>query len=343
MKALVLTEYKKMIYTDVERPQPTPDEVLIRIKSCGICGSDIHGYDGSTGRRRPPVIMGHEASGVIEELGENVTGWKIGDRVTFDSTIYCNECESCRRGYVNLCENRKVIGVSCEDYRRDGAFAEYIAVPQHILYKLPDNVTFDQAAMIEPLSIAFHAANQALHPIGATAAVVGAGKIGMLLIQTLRIFGFGTVIAVKNAPDNTDFIKELGADICLSTQTDDVRKIVHDITNGKGVDYVFEAAGNEKAINLSIEICKRNGDIILIGNSSPKVSVPLQAIVTGQLHITGSCASSGEYAACLDMISRKLIDVDKLIGTRAQLSEGAYWFEKLYSEHGINLKVILNP
>ena len=123
MKALVLTEYKKLEYTDVPDPEIGPDEVLIRVKSCGICGSDVHGYDGSTGRRRPPVIMGHEASGIIERIGESVKGWQPGDRVTFDSTIYCNECESCRRGYVNLCSNRKVVGVSCEDYRQDGAFA----------------------------------------------------------------------------------------------------------------------------------------------------------------------------------------------------------------------------
>lgn len=343
MKALVLSEYKKIDFTEVPKPQIGSNEVLIRVKACGICGSDVHGYDGSTGRRRPPVIMGHEASGVIEETGPDVKGWFPGDRVTFDSTIYCNECEHCRHGEVNLCDDRRVIGVSCEDYRRDGAFAEYIAVPQHILYKLPDNVTFDQAAMIEPLSIAFHAANLAQHPIGASAAVVGTGKIGMLLIQTLRMFGFGMIAAIKYSSSNRQFIKDLGADFCLSTAEDDIKTEVRNLTNGKGFDYVFEAAGNEKTINMSIDICKRNGDIILIGNSSPLVSVPLQAIVTKQLHITGSCASSGEYAACLDMIARRLIDVDKLIGTRAPLSEGAYWFDKLYSERGNNLKVILNP
>ncbi len=343
MKALVLKEYKNLVYTEVPKPQIESNEVLIRVKSCGICGSDIHGYDGSTGRRRPPVIMGHEASGIIEAAGPDVKDWFPGDRVTFDSTIYCNECESCRRGDVNLCDNRRVIGVSCEDYRRDGAFAEYIAVPQHILYKLPDNVSFDQAAMIEPLSIAFHAANLAQHPIGASAAIVGTGKIGMLLIQTLRMFGFGTIAAIKNSPSNREFIEGLGADLCLSSEEDDIRSEVSRLTYGKGFDYVFEAAGNENTIRMSIDICKRNGEIILIGNSSPQVSVPLQAIVTKQLHISGSCASAGEYAACLDMIARKQIDVDKLIGTRAPLSEGAYWFEKLYSEHGNNLKVILNP
>lgn len=343
MKALVLTEYKKMIFTDTDRPDPEPNEVLIRVKSCGICGSDIHGYDGSTGRRQPPLIMGHEASGIIEQVGSAVTDWKPSDRVTFDSTIYCNECESCRHGKVNLCSNRRVIGVSCDDYRRDGAFAEYITVPQHILYKLPDNVTYDQAAMIEPLSVAFHAANQALHPIGASAAVVGAGKIGSLLIQTLRMFGFGTIIAIKENSIQKELIKEIGADYCLCADTDDIIKSVKEITGNKGVDYVFEAAGNETTVCMSIDICKMDGNIILIGNSSPRVSVPLQTIVTRQLHISGSCASSGEYDKCLDMISRGLIDVDKLIGTRAPLSEGPALFEKLYNNHDDNLKVILNP
>ena len=343
MKALVLTDYKKMIYTDVPTPELAADEVLIRVKSCGICGSDVHGYDGSTGRRRPPVIMGHEASGIIESAGRNVTGWKPGDRVTFDSTIYCNECESCRKGFINLCDNRKVIGVSCEDYRRDGAFAEYISIPQHILYKLPDAVTFDQAAMIEPLSVAFHAANLAPHPIGATAAVVGTGKIGLLLIQALRMYGFGTIIAVKRSENQKELIKQSGADHCICTDKEDAVICINNITGGLGVDYVFEAAGSETTINLAISICKRNGTIILIGNSSPQVKVPLQAIVTRQLHIVGSCASSGEYPACLDAIARGQITVDAFIGHRAPLSDGADWFDYLYKNREDNLKVILNP
>ena len=342
MKALVLTDYKKMEIKDVAKPTITSDEVLIRVKSCGICGSDIHGYDGSTGRRRPPVIMGHEASGVIEQVGDAVSGWSCGDRVTFDSTIYCNECDSCRKGYVNLCSNRRVIGVSCEDYRQDGAFAEYIAVPAHILYRIPDNVSFDQAAMIEPLSIAFHAANLAPHPIGATAAVVGTGKIGMLLIQTLRMYGFGTIIAIKHSENQKEIIYQSGADHCICTANEDAVSQINRITDGHGVDCVFEAAGNEKTINLCIDICKRNGQIVLVGNSSPKVTVPLQAIVTKQLHICGSCASSGEYPACLDAISRKLINTDILIGGTAPLEDGPQWFDKLYTEHGNNLKVILH-
>ena len=160
MKALVMHEYGKLSYEDVAKPTPGKGKVLIRLKACSVCGSDVHGLDGSTGRRRPPVIMGHEASGIIEELGEGVSNYKVGDRVTFDSTIYCNECDMCRAGKVNLCRSRRVRGVSCEEYNQPGCFAEYVVVPDYILYPIPDNVTYVQAAMIEPLSVAYHAATR---------------------------------------------------------------------------------------------------------------------------------------------------------------------------------------
>src|SRR5208283_2297898 len=132
MKALTLREYKKFSYEDVAVPEVGPDDVLVAVRACGICGSDVHGMDGSTGRRRPPIIMGHEAAGVIAKAGPGVAGWKAGDRVTFDSTIYCGRCEFCRRGQINLCNQRRVLGVSCEEYSQNGAFAEYVAVPQHV-------------------------------------------------------------------------------------------------------------------------------------------------------------------------------------------------------------------
>src|ERR1039458_7640859 len=134
MKALVLKAYKQFAYEDVSDPEPGPDEVLVAVKACGICGSDVHGMDGSTGRRRPPIIMGHEAAGVIAEVGAKVHGWTAGQRVTFDSTIYCGTCEYCKRGQVNLCNHRRVLGVSCEDYSQNGAFAEFVAVPKQVIY-----------------------------------------------------------------------------------------------------------------------------------------------------------------------------------------------------------------
>ena len=138
-------------------PIPAPDEVLVRVKACGICGSDVHGYDGSSGRRIPPIVMGHEAAGVVAATGSDVSGIREGDRVTFDSTIYCGSCEYCRRGEVNLCDRRQVLGVSTPEYRRAGAFAEYVLVPRRIMHRLPDNISFAEAAMVEPLAVAVHA------------------------------------------------------------------------------------------------------------------------------------------------------------------------------------------
>src|SRR5213593_1762820 len=139
MKGLLLKQYMELEVADLPKPEIGPADVLVRVKACGICGSDVHGFDGSTGRRIPPLVMGHEAAGIVAAVGANANGFRQGDRVTFDSTVSCGRCFYCCRGEVNLCVNRQVLGVSCGDYRRHGAFAEYIAVPQNIVYRLPES------------------------------------------------------------------------------------------------------------------------------------------------------------------------------------------------------------
>ena len=148
MKALVLEAYNELVYKEMPEPVIGENEVLVEVKACGICGSDIHGMDGSTGRRIPPLIMGHEASGRIVSMGGNVSKWKIGERVTFDSTIYQTDDWYTKKGHYNLSDNRMVLGVSPGDYKKHGAFAEFVSIPQHILYRLPENVTFEQAVMV---------------------------------------------------------------------------------------------------------------------------------------------------------------------------------------------------
>src|SRR5690554_3193925 len=211
MKALVLKKYNELIYEDVPEPKIEPEEVLLRIKACAVCGSDVHGMDGSTGRRIPPVIMGHEASGVVETVGEKVTGFTKGDRVTFDSTIYCGKCRFCRSGRINLCDNRKVLGVSCNDYRQNGAFAEYLALPQHIVKLLPEKVTFEEAALVEPVAVALHAVNRTPVTLNDSAVVVGAGTIGLLVIQLLRLGGCRRIIAVDTLQQRLELARKLEA------------------------------------------------------------------------------------------------------------------------------------
>ena len=161
MKALVLTAPSTFEFTEVPDLVAGPGEVRIDVRACGICGSDIHGMNGSSGRRIPPIVMGHEAAGVISELGSGVADWKIGDRVTFDSTEFCGDCEECRAGNTNLCSSRRVLGVSCTDYRRHGCFAEKVVLPTRILHRIPDSLSFEKAAFAEPVSIALHAVNLA--------------------------------------------------------------------------------------------------------------------------------------------------------------------------------------
>jgi len=343
MKALVLTEYNHFEHQDVPKPPVGPEDVLVEVKACGICGSDVHGMDGSTGRRVPPIIMGHEASGVIAQLGERAEGWQAGDRVTFDSTIYCGRCRFCRRGEVNLCDHRRVLGVSCQEFRQHGALAQYVAVPQHIVYRLPDGLSFEHAAMVEPVSIAVHAVARVPISLNDSVVVVGTGMIGLLALQALRAAGCGRLIAVDVDPHRLELACRLGADEALSPRETDVVAEVFRRTGGRGADLAFEAAGLPPTVATAIGSVRKGGSVALVGNLTPQVDLPLQAVVTRELTLYGSCASRGEYPACLDMIARGTINVEALTSAVVPLSEGAAWFNRLrQAEHGL-LKVILKP
>ena len=343
MKALLLTAYNLLEYTDVPVPAIGPEDVLVRVKACGICGSDVHGLDGSTRRRVPPLIMGHEASGVIAGVGKNVTAWHVGERVTFDSTVYCGTCHFCRRGLINLCDDRRVLGVSCADYRQHGAFAEYVALPQRILYRLPDALSFEQAAMVEALSVALHAVARTPVSLNDTAVVVGAGMIGLLVIQALRVAGCGHVVAVDLAQARLDLACQLGADEGLTPDSGDVVARVLERTAGRGADVAFEVVGITPTLALATQCLRKGGSLTLVGNLSPATEFLLQSVVTRELTLYGSCASRGEYPACLDLIARRAINVDALISAVAPLAEGASWFKRLYDREPGLMKVILTP
>ena len=344
MKALLLTQEKQLEMAELPTPAIGADEVLIRVRACGICGSDVHGYDGSSGRRIPPLVMGHEAAGTIENIGANVQNFATGERVTFDSTLYCGQCEFCRVGQINLCDNRRVLGVSCGDYRQHGAFAEFVAVPARIVYRLPDDLSFEHAAMIEAVSIAVHAVGRAAAhlPLGASALVVGAGMIGQLVVQTLRARGCGTIIAVDKSAERVQIAGNYGADYCLEAD-DLVVERVRELTRGRGVDVAFEAVGANASFATAVSGVRKGGALVLIGNLAAKVEMPLQEIVTRELTLLGTCASSGEYPACMELMARGAIDVAPMLSAVAPLEEGASWFERLYAGENGLMKVLLQP
>lgn len=343
MKALVLTEYKKFEVQEVSLPEIQPDEVLVRIKAVGICGSDVHGMDGSTGRRIPPIIMGHEASGVIERVGAQVSQWKPGDRVTFDSTIYPLNDWFTQKGLYNLSDNRMVLGVSCGDYRRQGAFAEYVNVPQYILYKLPDNVSFEHAAMVEPIAVALHALNLTHISLNDAVVVGGSGMIALFVIQLLKIAGCRKIIAFDLDQDRPNLAKKLGATHVFKADTYDVAAEVKKLTHGRGADIAFEVVGNTQVLKTLIESVRKGAQVTLVGNVSAEVQLPLQMVVTRQLKLQGSCAICGEYEVAIGLISQGKIDVDSLISVVAPLTDGELWFNRLYNRESGLMKVILKP
>lgn len=343
MNALVLTDYLHLQLQHVPTPEPGPDEVLIRIAACGICGSDVHGFDGSSGRRIPPIIMGHEGAGTIAATGSAVTDWKIGDRVTFDSTLYCGKCDFCRRGEVNLCDSRQVIGVSCADYRRNGAFAEYVIVPARVLYRLPDELPFPEAAMIEAVSVALHAVKVSEFSAGQTALVIGAGMIGTLIVQVLRVAGAGHILAADLDPTRLEEAARSGAHTTINPNDG-----THTVTSAlnmypAGIDHVFEAVGALPTVKQAISAVRKGGTVTLVGNIARHVELPLQTVVSRQIRLQGSAASAGEYPRAIELLASKEIDVRPLISAVEPLSKGAEAFERLHSREPNLIKVILTP
>jgi L-iditol 2-dehydrogenase len=343
MHALMLSEYRKLALADVPVPVCDPGDVLVQVAACGICGSDVHGYDGSSGRRIPPIVMGHEAAGTVAAIGADIRNLAVGDRVTFDSTIYCSRCEFCRRGEVNLCEQRQVVGVSCGEYRRPGAFAEYIAVPEYVVYRLPPSLSFADAAMLEAVAVALHAIQLSGIEGGETMLVIGAGMIGQLLLQAARVAGCSRILVADIDPSRLKMASDLGADeILLASETALVHEVLA-LTQDRGVDRVLEAVGREETVAAAIESVRKGGTVTLVGNIASQVNLPLQKIVTRQIRLQGSCASAGEYPMAIELVASGKIKVAPMISAVAPLQDGPQWFERLYAREPNLMKVILDP
>ncbi len=343
MKAMLLSKYRHLEIAELPTPTPGPGELLVKVAACGICGSDVHGYDGSSGRRIPPIVMGHEASGLIAGLGPQASGWSEGDRVTFDSTISCGTCPYCARGEINLCDRRQVLGVSCTDYRCAGAFAEYVIVPQRIVYRLPDKLSFSEAAMLEAVAVAVHAVALSRISPGDKALVLGAGMIGLLCLQALRAAGCSTVYIADVDASRLRLAKEIGATETLHATGDKLVAEILSRTSGAGVDVAVEAVGVDATVRSAVHSVRKGGTVTLVGNITPEVTLPLQKAVTRQVRIQGSCASAGEYPLAIELLTSGAIKVKPLISAVAPLEEGPQWFERLYSHEPNLMKVVLTP
>jgi len=343
LKALIYTKPYCFEYSDFPDPVVGDDEVLIRVKACGICGSDVQGFTGKTGRRIPPLIMGHEAAGIVEDVGKNVGNFKKGDRVCFDSTVYCNKCQPCRKGFYNRCEKRQVLGVSTPQFRRHGAFAEYVAVPWWIVSKIPENMSFIQAALLEPASIGTHAANRAPVSTDDTVLVIGAGTIGLFILQAARIRGAARVIVADINEFRLAVAKKLGADKVINPLKSDLREMVFSQTENKGADVTFEAVGYAKTFFDGVSATRTGGHLVAVGNLEKTAEFNLQELVARELTFTGSYASSGEFRECIELVASGKINVEPLISDVLPLEDGPDAFDRLLNAKENLLKIVLEP
>lgn len=338
MKALVYEGAWQMPLRDVAAPVAGPDDVVVTVAAVGICGSDVHGFMGTTGRRIPPIVMGHEFSGTITAVGEQVTGRQVGDRVVVQPLLTCGVCANCRVGLPNICLNRRGIGMNV-----DGAYAEAVRVPERLLYTLPPDLTWEQGALVEPLAVALHAVNLTPLALGDTVAIIGAGPIGLLTALAARLKGAGTIVMTDLSPHRLELARRLGVDVPINAADQDPVEVVRERTGGAGAHAVIEAVGVGAAVKQSLALVRTGGHVTWIGNSQPEVPVLMQEVVTRELTIRGVYGYNEEFGRAIELLRSGRIDVRPLIERVESLEDGPQLVHGLAKGDLDAVKVILQP
>jgi L-iditol 2-dehydrogenase len=338
VKALVFRGSGSMPLEDRPDPRPAPGEIGVAIRASGICGSDVHGFSGATGRRRIGVVMGHEAAGVVDEVGTGVTSVRVGDRVVLRSILSCGRCDRCLHGAPNVCLDRRGLGMHI-----DGAYAERVVVPEAMAVPLPETLSFENGSLVEPLAVAMHAVNLTAFELRDSVVIVGAGPIGLLTLLAARRRGAGTIIVTDRDPHRLEVAGRLGADHAIDVGSTDPAAAVEAATGGRGADAVFEAVGIAATVAQSVAVARPGGQVTWIGNSAPEVPLPMQQLVTRELTVRGSYGYVDEFAGAIDALAAGWIDAASMIECVARLDEGEDLFRQLAAGSLSAVKVVLVP
>jgi L-iditol 2-dehydrogenase len=338
VKALVFGGPGEMPLREHPDPSAGRGEVLVAVRAAGICGSDVHGFMGATGRRRVGVVMGHEAAGDVVEIGPDVTSVRAGDRVILRSILACGRCVRCRRGQPNLCLDRKGMGMHF-----DGAYAERMVVAESLLLPMPDTLTYEEGALVEPLAVAMHAVNITPFALMGFVVVIGAGAIGLLTLLAARLRGAGSIVITDRSAHRLAVARSLGADLTIDVTTQDAAELVLAATDGRGADAVLEAVGIAATAAQSLHLVRSGGDVTWIGNSAPTVQLGMQELVTRELTVRGSYGFREEFEQAADALAAGTIDVRRIIERLAPLEEGPELFRELGAGELDAVKVVLTP
>ncbi|WP_339170739.1 2,3-butanediol dehydrogenase [Anoxybacillus sp. FSL W8-1294] len=335
---------------EIPEPKAAKGQVKIKVAYCGICGSDLHEYLAGPifvpvsephplSKDKAPIVMGHEYAGEVVEVGEGVTNVKVGDRVCVEPIYSCGECASCKKGHYNVCEKLGFVGLS-GGY---GGFAEYSVVPSSMVHKIPEQMSWEQAALVEPTAVAVHAVRQSDLKLGDTVAVFGTGPIGLLVIQAARAAGASKIIAAEISPERQEFAKKVGADVVINPLEKDVVNEIKSHTDGLGVDVTFEVAGIDAALNAAIQSTKMEGNVVNISIWEKAAAIPLNNLILTERKMTSIIAYRNIFPQVIQLIANgqiKALDlVTKYISLDEIVSEG---FEAL-TKNKNQIKILVNP
>lgn len=328
-----------------EQPDPVPGEhdVLIRVRASGICGSDLHGFMDAEGTaRRDGLIMGHEGAGDVVAIGSAVTRVAVGDRVTIDPQVSCGECVPCTKGWISICERKRVIGSSLRGFEQ-GAMAEMVAVHEKQVFRIPDNVTFAQASMIEPLSNALHVINRAGILLGDTVVILGAGTLGLCMVQGARLAGAGRIVVSDTSPFRLSVAQSLGADVVINPTQSSVRDEVRALTSDNGADVVIESVGIDATYQEAIHTVRKRGKVMFFGAVQDKVTVDLLPILHKEISLIGCTGANDETQIAIDLVAAGRIDVSPLLTHQFGLDDAQEAFETLTVPMNNAIKVQVTP
>lgn len=338
MKRVKIADKEKVILEEFTPREPLENEVRLKIAYCGICGSDVHAYFGEHPFIPIPAYPGHECSGIIEKVGSKVSNLKVGQKVTFLPQVTCGKCYNCRNGRYNICEELKVIGAQTE-----GAMAELFNVDSKLIIPLPDNFDLKDASLIEPLSVAVHAVKRAGNILGENVVILGAGTIGLLLLQVAKVAGAKNVLITDIYDSRLNLAKELGAEFTVNTRKQNLtREYINSIFGERGVGVVFEAVGIEATIRQAIEIVRKGGEIIVVGVFGKETTVKMSLVQDREINIKGSLMYLKEdFEDSVNLIERGKVNVSKLITHVFNLEEAEEAFKVASKEKERAIKVLI--
>ena len=345
MKAIRFMKPELIEYSEIPTPQPKRGEVLAKISYAGFCATDIELLTGEmvhikNGNTSYPIIPGHEWSGTIVQVGENVQDFHVGDRITSDVSLGCGKCGECRRGHYNLCPNREVIG----SYRnRQGVFAQYVAVPQRHIYKIPDNLGMEEAALAEPDATAAYAVTKARIPAGAEVLVIGDGPIGQLAAQLANIEGAGRVIVAGSWDEKLAVARSCGAAETINYHREDVAQRVKELTNG-GPEIIIETSGSSNALSSAVQALKPAGRIAAVSwYSGQSVNIPMNTLIAKDAELIGSLGSPNSFEPVLRYMAEGRLNVKPLITHIRPLEDLGAVVEMIRAKREMRIKILLKP